>query len=138
MRRYLAVAAWMILAACGGGGTNTTAGAGSGTTDAGPVCGEVRFYAGTYGGTFTGDDTGTWETTADEAGAVTGSGYSNDLRAPFTMTGTVLADGAMSLTMGSNGSIATTVISCTGAVVGTWINVRTSEAGAITGSRRAG
>ena len=97
---------------------------------------EISPYAGTWSGTFAGDDTGTWAFQLSVNGLlVSGAAFSNNdnSTSPFTSV-VVTADGSVSSSL-ANGT--TSEAQFTGETIdGTWIN--TSEgniSGTITGSR---
>jgi len=102
----------------------------------------VAAYAGHYTGTYGGKETGTFDVTISTSGVVTGSGHSTTYSLDFSVSGAVVAGGALSLdaTAGSAGSSAFsgTINSTTGALVGTWRYLTTSPAstdGTFSGTR---
>ena len=93
-------------------------------------------FAGTWNGTYEGDDTGTWVIVYSENGEfVSGSTYSNNLNQTIqTISGSVTADGVTN-SVSANGSTATGQITGEN-IVGTWINPNQGNInGTYTGSR---
>ena len=90
---------------------------GCGASGSSGSSGSPARFAGTYMGTFAGDDTGTFSATVDELGAVPGTGTSTADGA-VTITGTVNGTGNLSGTT-SNGATWTGVFSESG-LDGTW------------------
>ena len=60
----------------------------------------LEAFAGTYSGTFSGDDNGTWTAVVDSTGNVTGSGVSS-AGGNFLVSGNVTRGGAISFTSGT-------------------------------------
>ncbi|MCU6432729.1 hypothetical protein LPB67_02920 [Undibacterium sp. Jales W-56] len=80
-------------------------------------------FAGTYAGTYSGYDTGTFNVAISPTGVISGSGYSNTDKLLFNVTGSVGSGGSVSMTTsGSAGSALFTgkIDSSTGVVSGTW------------------
>jgi hypothetical protein len=94
-------------------------------------------FAGTYVGTFSGDDNGTFTVVVDTAGQVTGSGVSDE-DGPFAITGTVNSAGDVELVAGTatTGATFSGTISPSGEVSGTWENRFFGESGTFVGSRQ--
>lgn len=120
--QYIVVTSCLLLATgCGGGG-------GDGDE-------EPSAYAGTYAGSFTGDDSGSFNVVADEDGRISGSGFSED-SGRFLITGDVDDDGEVEFVAGS----ASTGATFSGHirddfVSGTWRNTRYGESGSFSGTR---
>lgn len=107
-----------------------------------PVPTPVAAYAGHYTGTYAGKETGTFDVTISASGVVTGTGHSTTYSLDFSVSGAVVAGGALSLdaTAGSAGSSVFTgaINSTTGAVTGSWRYLTTSPAssdGTFSGTR---
>lgn len=82
-------------------------------------------FAGTYKGTFSGADSGTWTVSVTSAGVLTGSGALADLSETFSIVGLVQPNGALSMTskgVAGSGTF-TGSISASGALTGTWAYV---------------
>ena len=62
-------------------------------------------YMGTWEGTFSGDDSGTWTMLVDQEGAFSGTVYASGGQNPYPLTGTVDDTGAMEAYIDINGSI---------------------------------
>ena len=87
-----------------------------------PPTGTVAAFVGTYVGTFSGAETGTFRVAINSAGAITGQTASTTTGVA-SVSGSVAANGALSLTatQGTAGAASFTgTISATGAVSGTW------------------
>ncbi len=101
-----------LLAACGGGG--------GGASDPAAT---ASVYAGSYTGTFSGADSGTWTITVDTSGKISGTAISSD-NDNNTITGQVNCSGtftASSSTASWGGSATGSVNRETGTLTGTWI-----------------
>lgn len=86
------------------------------------VISSVMKYAGSYAGTFDGDDTGTFNVSITNVGVITGSGNSAEVGI-FTVSGTVAAGGGLSMSTSGTAAGATfsgTIDTATGTVSGTW------------------
>jgi hypothetical protein len=94
-------------------------------------------FAGTYSGTFAGDDSGTFTVVVDPAGHITGSGVSRE-DGPFDIAGTVNSQGAVELVAGTatTGATFAGTISAAGEMSGTWENRFFGERGTFTGRRQ--
>jgi len=94
---------------------------------------EISQYAGTWSGTYNGDDNGTWTITFSADGLfVSGSGYSNVADVTFkTTSATVTADGGIT-SRAENGTVGTAQVNGD-TVNGTWVNGDVS--GSMTGQR---
>lgn len=102
----------------------------------------VAAYAGHYTGTYGGNETGTFDVTISTSGVVTGTGHSTTYSLDFSVSGAVVAGGALSLdaAAGTAGASAFTgaINSTTGAVTGNWRYLSTSPAssdGTFSGTR---
>ena len=99
----------------------------------------VSAFCGTYVGTFSGDDMGSFTAVVDENGNVSGSGNSVSVGS-FTITGSVSSAGNIFFVAGSvtTGATFTGVVTTQGAVSGTWENSAFGESGTFSGSRQDG
>jgi hypothetical protein len=98
----------------------------------------LNLFAGTYQGTYDGDEKGTWTVTIDGSGNITGSGFSTTYQFTFGVTGSVNANGSMSLAAsGSAGSAAFngTVDVAVGKVTGNWQYVPPPGGGTFDGEK---
>ncbi len=94
-------------------------------------------YAGTYSGSYSGGDSGTWTTIVSSMGALTMTGYSNNLQSAVTGSGQVSSNGSLTMTAGSVSTGANfygTISPLTGAVSGTWVNNYYGISGSFSGS----
>ena len=102
-----------------------------------PVTTTTAAYAGTYSGTFSGGEAGTFTVAINSAGVVTGTGRSTTFNLDFGVSGAVNASGAVTLNAASGTAGASTftgtINATTGAVAGTW--TRTGANGTFTGQR---
>ena len=89
--------------------------------------------AGSYEGTFSGDDSGTWMFVANEEGAITGSGRSND-SGEFLFAGNIQSSGDAAFGGTSTGAVFNAEIAADGTVTGTWQSLMFDEDGTLTGS----
>jgi hypothetical protein len=96
----------------------------------------VADFAGTYQGTFVGDDTGTWRIALDLDGNISGSGISAE-DGPFSIGGDVDSEGNLAAVAGkvTTGSTYQGQIAGDGSVSGTWSNQRFGDTGTFSGSR---
>jgi hypothetical protein len=88
----------------------------------------VMKYAGSYSGTYDGNDTGTFNVSITNEGIATGSGTSNVL-GTFSVAGSVAAGGGLSMSTSGTAAGATysgTIDVATGKVSGTWSGSGTS------------
>lgn len=95
-------------------------------------------FAGRYTGTYWGDDSGTFDVTADSNGNVFGSAFSDFAQAGFLLEGTVDSTGALHLVSGtaSIGAEFTGTVSGNGTVSGTWRSPPVGFSGSFAGSRQ--
>jgi hypothetical protein len=91
---------------------------------------DLQAFVGTYSGTFSGDDSGTWTVIVDSAGNLTGSGAAS-AAGNFQISGNVTRSGAISFTAGTvtAGASFSGTISISGEVTGNWANVIFSASG---------
>jgi hypothetical protein len=100
----------------------------------------VPNYAGYYSGTFSGDDSGTFNVTISKAGVISGTYTSNVYGYTGSAYGTIVAGGAMSMTVGGQAGNATfsgKIDVGTGAVSGTWSSSYSGQHGSYTGHKTA-
>ncbi len=92
-----------------------------------------NYYAGNYTGTFSGDDSGTFDVTILASGMIAGSGTSSE--GTFLVTGQLSTDGTLTFATGSTSTSATFSgkIDVSGALSGTWKNA--GESGTFSGNR---
>ena len=95
--------------------------------------GDVSRFAGTYLGTFTGDDSGTFIFDVNERGNLAGSGNSNTVGS-FSASGSVENNGDVDFGIATTGAVFNGSISESGAISGEWINGGAS--GVFSGSRQ--
>ena len=93
-------------------------------------------FAGEWSGTFSGDDSGTWNATIGTSGTVNGEAFSSAAQQIFPLTGTITNEGEFRATAGTAENGATfsgtfTVDSSSG----TWENAANQISGTWTGSR---
>lgn len=95
------------------------------------------WYAGNYGGTFTGDIDGTWEMNADESGNLSGFFLDNTMKYP--LSGKVQKDGSfigiMDISIYLKINFSGTMNKSTGEVSGIWKNETINKRGTFTGKR---
>ena len=95
-------------------------------------------FAGSYAGTYGGDDAGTFSFRVDAAGAISGTGVSNGLGVAFEVVGIVGASGSLSFGV-AGGSVSASyqgAIDGSGSLTGSWsANSPTSAAGSFRGQR---
>jgi len=98
---------------------------------------DLQAFVGTYSGTFSGDDSGTWTAIVDSTGNVTGSGAAS-AGGNFHISGNVTRSGAISFTAGTvtAGANFSGTISFSGEVTGNWANVIFSASGTFSGRRQ--
>jgi hypothetical protein len=99
----------------------------------------VKQFAGNYGGTFTGDDTGTWSGTVRPSGGVAGSVWSNFYHANFNANGVVYSSGGLAVGVAASNGVSMaawngTISATTGQVSGTWSD-QWGNSGTFTGQR---
>jgi hypothetical protein len=94
-----------------------------------------ELHAGTYSGTFSGDDSGTFDVTLFTNGSVVGTGISNLSGIIFSTFGQMSTDGTVTFASGgtSTGASFTGTLTTDGVVSGTWQNG--AESGTFSGSR---
>jgi hypothetical protein len=98
----------------------------------------LNLLAGTYQGMYGGDEIGTWTVTIDGSGNITGSGYSTTYQFTFGVTGSVNANGSMSLSASGSAGSATfngTVDVANGRVTGNWQYVPPPGGGTFSGNK---
>ncbi|NQX84851.1 MAG: hypothetical protein HRT67_02920 [Flavobacteriaceae bacterium] len=79
---------------------------------------------GNWSGTFSGEDTGTWNINVSESGEVTGTGFSTTFQENYIFEGSVNLDGQLNATVGTSSTGATFVgvLNTNGTGSGTWNN----------------
>jgi hypothetical protein len=82
---------------------------------------DVSQFAGTYRGTFTGDDSGRFTVIVDNVGDITGTGRSNAL-GRFIIDGVVESNGDVEFGITTTAATFSGRISASGVVAGTWEN----------------
>lgn len=87
----------------------------------------------THTGTFSGSDSGTFTVQVAPDGTITGSLYSNDLRATFALQGTASAGGSFTSGVADTGGVFTGRIEGS-TISGTWVNDYYDESGTFIGS----
>lgn len=94
-------------------------------------------YAGSWAGTFAGDDSGTFEVTISENGKVTGDAFSNNLQQNLPLNGQIDSSGDLRAVLGSaeNGASFTGKFSNTSAS-GTWNNPSFQGSGTWSGTKQ--
>jgi hypothetical protein len=83
--------------------------------------GDVSQFAGTYRGTFTGDDSGSFTVVVDNVGDITGTGRSNAI-GRFIIDGTVESNGDVEFGITTTAATFSGRIFASGVVSGTWEN----------------
>jgi len=102
---------------------------------------DLSQYSGTWIGTFSGTDTGTWEVVIDSQGNATGTGFSNDLNQTYNIYGKANQNNVLEFEAsfdggGTIGSKFTGTFSDTNTCSGTWTNENySSEHGTFEGSK---
>jgi hypothetical protein len=98
---------------------------------------DVASYAGTYIGTFTGDDWGTWTVTIDSQGNISGSYYSQQFYHTVSISGSVDSYGNLTMATGgtSTGADFVGTVDSLGNVQGTWDNPYDDYSGTFSGSK---
>lgn len=86
------------------------------------------YYAGSYSGTFSGGDSGTWDVNFLANGLITGTGFSNNLGATFTISGSLRTDGTLTFATGDTSTAATYSGTLTNdfRLTGTWTGIGAS------------
>lgn len=92
-------------------------------------------YAGDWSGTFTGDDTGTFDVTINANGTITGSGYSNSYSETFSLSGSINSNGQFSAGSTSTGASFTGTVSGN-SMSGNWNNTNTGDSGTFSGTKQ--
>lgn len=69
-----------------------------------PVTNSVTGYLGNYSGTYGGSETGTFSIAVNNAGVITGSGFSTTYQFSFPVTGTVQANGQATINASAGGT----------------------------------
>lgn len=94
-------------------------------------------FAGSWSGTYSGDETGTWTATISESGVVTGTAKESSTSYQSQLNGTVTSDGAFTATVGTtsqgykfDGQINGSTVS------GTWNNSATNHSGNWSGNKQ--
>ena len=98
----------------------------------------IALYSGSYQGTFSGGDTGTWEIVVNSAGYINGSLFSNEDSTYYSVNGTIDSSGDFGMVAGTTTSGATfrgTTDFLTGNISGTWVNSYWGISGSFSGSR---
>ena len=97
----------------------------------------LEAFAGTYSGTFSGDDSGTWTVVVDSTGNLTGSGVSS-ASGNFLISGNVTRSGEVSFTAGTvtAGANFFGTISLSGEVSGNWASGPFGPSGTFSGRRQ--
>ena len=107
---------------------------GTSGTFTGSKVGSGPNYAGNWGGTYTGDDTGIFQLTINAQGSVSGSATSSNTGESFTLSGSIDSNG--NFTAGTTSDGATFTGSITGdSMSGTWESIVYGTSGTFTGSR---
>ena len=83
--------------------------------------GDVSQFAGTYRGTFTGDDSGSFTVVVDPGGDISGTGRSNTV-GRFLIDGTVESNGDVEFGSTTTAATFSGHIAASGVVSGTWEN----------------
>ncbi len=97
---------------------------------------EAVIFAGSWSGTFTGGDSGTWEITVTNSGMVNGEAFSNNAQVFLTVTGNVDTSGEFRATAGSAENGATFTGTFTeNSGTGTWENTAEDISGTWQGAR---
>ena len=95
----------------------------------------ISFYVGTYEGTFSGDDSGSWTFEVNADGAIGGTAHSNNVIADFDISGSLDSSGSAEVSGTAGEAIFTGTFSRNGNVSGTWSNVLDDESGSFSGAR---
>lgn len=90
-------------------------------------------YAGSYSGTFSGGDKGTWTLSISSTGAITGSGVSAKGKS-YTLAGQGSPDGSITISSSSGANLIGTSSSATGTISGTWTNASNGNSGVWSGT----
>jgi hypothetical protein len=92
-------------------------------------------FAGTYGGSFTGNDEGVFQAVIQQDGSATLSGHSNHTGVTFTGVGKVNRDGSIEMGSSSTGATFNGTVTLDGGLAGGWKN--TNQTGFFQGSKGA-
>jgi hypothetical protein len=98
----------------------------------------LNLFAGSYSGTHTGADAGTWTVTIDGSGNISGSGFSTTSQVPFGIIGFIGPNGDMSVaaTGEAGGATYSGIIDvATGSITGTWRFFDNSGGGTFSGHK---
>jgi hypothetical protein len=95
---------------------------------------DVTAFAGTWEGTYTGDDNGIFSVNISNSGQISGNGYSTNWGESFTLTGTVNSDGSFNAGNTSLGATFTGTIIGNN-LTGNWQNSTTGESGTFVGQK---
>ncbi len=92
-------------------------------------------YVGSAAGTFSGDDSGTWDAFVNSGCKISGSGHSEEV-GNFTVTGNVSSGGKIRMVAGSatTGAVFDGQIAGSGAISGSWRNALWAETGTFEGT----
>jgi hypothetical protein len=96
----------------------------------------IAQFAGTWSGSYAGDETGTWNCTITPSGTV--SGVTHTPEGDYTLSGTVTREGDMTATAGdvTTGATFEGQMKTGGTVHGTWVNPWYRMDGTFTGNRQ--
>jgi hypothetical protein len=100
----------------------------------------LNLLAGTYSGTYTGADAGTWTVTIDSLGNISGSGFSTTTQVPFEAIGFIGPNGDMSVSATGEAGGATyegIIDIAAGITSGTWRFFDNSGGGTFSGHKMA-
>ncbi len=103
-----------------------------------PGAAGLNQFAGSYSGTYSGNDNGTFHTDISPSGAIALSGRSSANGQSFAGNGKIEANGSLAMSFGSMSTGATfngSVNASTGLLTGTWENATTSTHGSFTGTK---
>lgn len=136
----LCCVALLFVAGCNGGGGDDGSSGGKADESGASQPTATAGYAGTYKGTFAGDDQGSFTAKVAADGAVTGSGYSAQ-DGDFSITGEVSPDGsfeALATTKGQTdiGSTFRGEIEGDGSMAGKWVNSYWGMSGSFSGQKQ--
>ena len=95
----------------------------------------VAIYAGTYGGSFSGDDEGMFQAVILQDGTATATAHSNRYGLTFTSTGKISDDGTIFLGSASTGAEFGGTVNREGVLTGTWKNTPQKLAGSFQGGK---
>jgi len=92
-------------------------------------------YIGSFDGTYSDGDTGTWTIIVAKDGSITGSTTSTKYGGTYSVSGTL--NGNIANVTATSGSTLTATILSDGIVSGTWINTTYNLSGSLSGSKNA-